>query len=331
MKTTRTSETKRRGRPPEHRLGDILAVMNVLARANSLANISEVACLLDMSEERANQILEQLCSQHDKDTTPLLPLCSTQNKGEYMRIDAPGSAKIKPLRLSAQQAAQCTIAFDEIGLSTTDSLRQKTVESFYPPEKTNLPDPKPRESSLEIGKVLKTCAVSLAQAKRIDFAVPSAQAPEVTFKYRGANDQIERTRHVVPTALHVVDGSWIVEAFDLDARSARTFRASLIKECALTNTQRTIPLGAQERPEGGTVELLCDQNAAARVLSWDGARVVSQEGNKTRIEVPYFRGDWLPRHVLALGSGVSYTNSHLRSEVKAVAQDNLKHLKHLKK
>lgn len=324
MRTSTPVKRRGRGRPVEHRLGDIIAAINLLTQAGSLVNVYDMAHLLALDEVRAAEILEQLCGQHGDTTTPLLPLCSTQIEGEYMRIDAPGSAKFKPLRLTPKQAAECTLALDELGLGCSNTLRTKIVEDFYPQGAEGLPEPKPRETSLEIGKALELCARSLAQAKRADNEVPSATAPVVTFKYQGANDKIVRTRNVVPTAIHCLDSSWIVEAFDLDARAARTFRASLMKECALTGTSKTISLDSQDRPDGGTVELLCTPEAAAKVLTWDGAKIVEQKGKQTLIRVPYFRGDWLPRHVLALGSSISYKSPTLHREVRAIAQENLK-------
>lgn len=328
--STKGAKSGRTGRPQEHRLGDTLAIMSIFSQAGAIAKTEEIAQLLDMKVERTASTLERLASDHSETTSTLLPLCTTQNENEFMRIDAPGSAKFRALRLTHEQADACQDALDALGIDVSNPLRTKLEKAFFPiTYKASSAGNQASKLDASISSALEVCAQSLALAKRIDSSIPSAEAPLVTFKYQGSNDQMVRTRLVVPVAIHLTNDDWVVEAFDKDSRSSRTFRASLMKDCALTKDYITIPLGAQEKPDSGTVELFCNKEATARVLNWPGAHYVSQENNLTCIEVPYFRGDWLPRHVLALGSNVSYKSERLRKEVRAIAAENLKRAKKL--
>lgn len=323
-KTPLAPKKRRRGRPIEHGTSNLLAIIYLLSKADALANSAEIAQLLNISEIDALALLDQLSTSYANDTGPLLPLCNTENTNEFMRIDSAGSTKAKVLRLSARQARACEQALNSAGILPQNPLRQKLARALFPHdfpcEATTVSDAEADEAC----ETLIVCAKSLVGAKRSHSDVPKAKAQMVTFKYHGSNDTITRTRRVVPLLIHLHEESWNIEAFDLDTRSTRTFRVALIQNPKLTGEFYEVPISTQERPEGGKVELVCNEYAASRVLSWDGAHVLSQDKESTLIEVPYFRGDWLPRHVLSLGKNVSFKNARLSAEIRSIAAENLK-------
>lgn len=314
----------RRGRPVEHRTGDTLAAIYFFSKEGAVASATEIAQMLEISTARAIEILEQLSTEHTDYSDPILPLCSTENAHEYLRIEAPGSLNPKALRLTPAQAKACTRALDGIGMPKSHNLRQKLEQSFFPLDMSidNKTEPAAEQISA-ICEALITCAQSITLAKRTADSIPSISAPIVSFMYQGSNDTFARTRRIVPLFLHAHEDTWLIEAFDIDAKARRTFRASLIQEPHLTNQVSVVSLGSPERPEGGKVELTCNTYAASHVLTWDGAHVISQDGDSLVIEVPYFRGDWLPRHVLSLGTNVTYKDARLSAEVRTIAAENL--------
>lgn len=187
-------------------------------------------------------------------------------------------------------------------------------------------DPAPQEHELDPGALpaLVVCARSQVSA-RAGAGDPSVvEQRAISFSYQGNNDQITRTRRAVPRAARLHEGQWLVDAYDLDARAPRSFLANRMESPKLLDKTVCVPREASEVPGQGSVRLSCTAKAAARVRSWPGAREQEHGEDAVVIEVPYYRGDWLPRHLLALGDQVSFDNPELSTAMREIAEDDLR-------
>lgn len=325
-----------RGRPVEHRLGEDIATICALARPEATTSPSDLAALLGVTQARASEIVDSLSVESVDDANadavegPLLPLCGVGGGGRVRRLTATGGARYPALRLTPAQALATAAALDRVGITPGTDLRSRLEAAFFPRDAqsgnkeartADAPDDTPSTGEEHL-TALMTCATSLARTVATDDAA-SVRGPVVDFRYRGTNDLLARSRRFVPLGLRVQDGSWVVDGFDLDARAARSFRAANMTDARILDREATVPLTNSERPDGGSVVLSCSPEAAQVVLTWSGAHVVGQDGDVTHVEVPYYRGDWLPRHVLALGRGVTHASPSLQREMRDIARADL--------
>lgn len=338
--TAKSTSPSGRGRPKEHRLENYLTALNAFSKPDALASARDLAALIDTNESQAAEILQKLCGEHVDYRMPLLPLYATQNDNEYRRHkDISMQKKIRPIRLTASQAQQCLDAFNSIGMPQEDPLRRSIIDAYFPIDfdKTAVSQNTSQADANTSFEVLKTCAASLANTvyQENQDGTTSISAPLVKFAYKGANDELTRSHEVIPLLIHLKSDGWNLEAYDRDSKSNKTFRTALIKDCRLLNNTLTIPASSQERPDAGTLRLVCNNSVAQSVLAWKGAHCYSEDADTktsleqegcTVIEIPYFRsgGEWLARHVLSLGNKVSYNDYKVEKEVKRIAKANLK-------
>lgn len=304
-----------------------------LPRKNALISCGGLAQLLGISENFAAEILDTLSNERTEGLDPILPLYLTERTGERVRLEGSQNPfERRALRLTKSQAAACEAAFAQLGINAANPLKRKLVEAFYPINASY--------ETYETGdvqenpglKALEVCVASLAKAQRINADVPHMKAPVVEFEYEGTNDKAlgPRTRRAVPTHIRYAQDQWMVDCYDLDARATRTYIAANIKGPQVTNTTAEAPTTEIEHPGEGTVKLTCDKEVMQQVLSWDNAQLVGISDNKAEILIPYYRGEWLPRHVLSLGKAVHYDNPRLKREVREIAAASLRRAKNLK-
>lgn len=316
----------RRGRPSTRRLADELAVLGALGGDGARLSLDALCEYLCMDELQARKLVEILsCSSAADATQDAGPLASLYlaDEGAGINWARAGSSGAWPgLRLTEPQAQAVERAFDLLGVGVNNDLRTRCARAFYPPSMSPAPTgERPIEPGAAAGVIV--CALSLARAQEADEEASVSQ-PVVIFTYRGTNDSvIARGRRVVPRLIRIDQGRWLVDAFDLDARATRTFFASQMESCSCTREERVVPAGRVERPDGGCVRLRCHGAGRAAVQAWEGAQVVSQDGDALVIDVPYYRGEWLPRHVLALGALVEHDSPELAREIAEVAREDL--------
>ena len=329
-----------RGRPCDTRLGEDLAVLCALAREGAGASPRDISELLGVTEARASEILHCLSSDSgcgsvdDESSGPMLALYASGSVGSMARVATLTTAPVPPLRLTIPQATAAAGALDRLGLKPSDPLRGAIERAFFPLDATGSPHPiAPEAHEAEaVGEgdacpldTLMTCAKSIIAARVSPEEPARVSQPIVAFSYRGENDQMARSRRVIPREISLKEGLWLVGAHDLDARASRTFLASKMRNLCVLDELGSAPRHTSEQPGGGTVRLTCSPKAAARVRLWSGAREVAQLGDgRVEIDIPYFRGDWLPRHVLALGKDVTHNNEQLRQEMRAIARNDIR-------
>lgn len=329
-----------RGRPRAAGLGEDIAALCVLAREGSTTSETDLAALLDISERRAQETLRTIStetvvsSRADDVLGPIVPLCNVGENGQVTRVDAPGHARMRQLRLTPAQADAASATLDRLGITPTSELRKSLEAAFFPKlaqeDRGVRKDTAGRDAAAtgapqapSAGGTLETCARAIVRGTRTRPDAHDVRGPVLSFGYRGANDPMTRTRRVVALRLRVHEGEVMLDAFDLDARGERTFRVGQMEHPALGEACHTVPVGSEGKTSERVVRVACRGRATDKVLGWEGVHILSRGKGTTVVEVPYFRGDWLPRQLLSLGGLVTIDDEGLLREMRAIVREDL--------
>jgi hypothetical protein len=313
-----------RGRPAEHRLGENLAVAFALASEGATTSPADLALLLGITSERAQAILDGFAQGLSAGSSPE-PIIAFYHQADGGVSRVAGGEHLRRLRLTTEQADACAEALDLLGFSQDDPTRKLFEESLFPIGYERTGEATKPMCEPEARDVLMLCARSIAGGTRSPESQNGTEVLQrpLTFTYQGKNDTMPRTRRFVPLSLRLTDGEWYVDGYDLDARAARTFRADGMREPELGKKPVQALATNTERPDCGYVELSCTPEAARQVLAWPGAVAIGETDDRTLVKVPYYRSEWLPRHVLALGSAVTHENAQLAREMRDIAKADL--------
>ena len=313
-----------RGRPAEHRLGESLAVAFALASEGATTSPADLALLLGITEGRAQEILDGFAQGVSGGTSPE-PIIAFYHQEDGSVARVAGGEHLRRLRLTTEQADACADALDLLGFCRQDPMRGRFEESLFPIGYVREGEAEKPICTPEAREAIALCARSIAGGARSPESQNGTEVLQtpLTFTYQGKNDAMPRTRRFVPLSLRLTDGEWYVDGYDLDAHAARTFRAEGMKNPELGKKPVRALATNTERPDCGYVELSCTHEAARQVLAWPGAVAIGEQGEHTLVKVPYYRSEWLPRHVLALGSAVTHESAQLAREMRDVAKADL--------
>ena len=329
-----------RGRPRAAGLGEDIAALCVLAREGSTTSATDLAALLDIGERRAQETLRTISTETvvssgaDDVLGPIVPLCNVGANGRATRIDAPSHARMRQVRLTPTQADAASTALDRLGIAPSAEVRKSLEAAFFPKliqeDQGVRKDAASRDAAAtgaphapSASHTLETCARAIVRGTRTCTDAHSVRGPVLSFGYRGANDPTTRTRRVVALRLRVHEGEVMLDAYDLDARGGRTFRVGQMEHPALGEARHTVPVGSEGKTSERVVRVSCRGSATDKVLGWEGVHILSRGKGTTVVEVPYFRGDWLPRRLLSLGGLVTIDDEVLLREMRAIAREDL--------
>jgi len=329
-----------RGRPHAAGLGEDIAALCVLAREGSTTSATDLAALLDIGERRAQETLRTISTETvvssgaDDVLGPIVPLCNVGENGRVTRIDAPSHARMRQLRLTPTQADAASTALDRLGIAPSAEVRKSLEAAFFPKliqeDQGVRKDAASRDAAAtgaphapSASHTLETCARAIVRGTRTCTDAHNVRGPVLSFGYRGANDPMTRTRRVVALRLRVHEGEVMFDAYDLDARGGRTFRVGQMEHPALGEARHTVPVCSEGKTSERVVRVSCRGSATDKVLSWEGVHILSRGKGTTVVEVPYFRGDWLPRRLLSLGDLVTIDDEGLLREMRAIAREDL--------
>lgn len=329
-----------RGRPRAAGLGEDIAALCVLAREGSTTSATDLAALLDIGERRAQETLRTISTETvvssgaDDVLGPIVPLCNVGANGRVTRIDAPSHARMRQVRLTPTQADAASTALDRLGIAPSAEVRKSLEAAFFPKliqeDQGVRKDAASRDAAAtgashapSASHTLETCARAIVRGTRTCTDAHNVRGPVLSFGYRGANDPMTRTRRVVALRLRVHEGEVMLDAYDLDARGGRTFRVGQMEHPALGEARHTVPVGSEGKTSERVVRVSCRGSATDKVLGWEGVHILSRGKGTTVVEVPYFRGDWLPRRLLSLGGLVTIDDEVLLREMRAIAREDL--------
>ncbi len=337
------------GRPPENRLGEDLAVYHAFLRPGAVTSAKDLAQLLRITKERAEEILDDFSRDAGEDCGPLVPWTNLAEGDDKLTLTRPAEGA-RGLRLTPEQADACSNALDRLGFGEDDEKR-KVLEAALFPKGADGAHVRGHKVECEpisrnVRDVLLVFARSMYSAKRDPNNPAQVSQQPVEFEYKGQNDAMAKKHRLAPFSLETGQGGvWRIRGYDFDAKAPRSFAANdiVVNEGSPkllvgkdAKNLRHIPL-VSARDAGSAngshvVRVACDPEVQGRLLSIEGATLVKYEdeghGGWTLVDLPYFRADWLPRQLIALGGRVKIvrdgsdkeTIRELRREVRSLVK-----------
>lgn len=352
--TAKTSNAQKKpgpGRPPENRLGEDLAVYHAFMRPGAVTSAEDLAQLLRITKERAEEILEELRKNASENLGALIPWTNLDKEGGKFILPRPLEST-HGLRLTQEQADACSNALDRLGFGADDERRAALEQALFPKEYERRNKVECEPISEEVRDVLLVFARSMCSAKRDTENQDQVSQRLVEFQYKGQNDHLKPNSHrLAPFSLEVgQEGVWLVRGYDYDAKAQRSFALNSIvinedspkllengDDKNLCHVPFIGTRASDSANDSHVVCVACDPEVQKRLLSIEGAKLVKYEderhGGWTLIGLPYFRAEWLPRQLIALGDKVKIvadgsdkeTLKELRREVRDLVKNDRKH------
>lgn len=231
-----------------------------------------------------------------------------------VHVLAPLPALQRAVRLSAAEARALATALQTAGLSPSDSLTSRLLDSVA----TGF-------SAEELAQMIHSAVTEPAKGVYQTLALGVERSDVVRIVYRRGGAQEDTERDIEPVALLNDRGAWYVSAFCRLAGAPRTFRLDRIREAASTGSSFTPRYdSANSRafvPEGLPLALLRFEIAEEySEREWPGSSVARETEKGLEIEVPYSGTAWISRMVTArLGSVEAIEPTEVRNAVRSLA------------
>jgi proteasome accessory factor C len=291
------------------RLRELLAVLGSLDDANDEVSPTALASRFDISEDQAKRLIYLLTTASDESGS-WLPLYLTDEEG--VALCSSDSTRGRPCRLTISETMALMSALDQIGVPTSDPARMAVSHSMVTPgvdqeEVERLMAPQGHPST---ARDLDVCAKAILDGKVISMS------------YRGTADAEPRVRRIACHRVRHEEGTWYVDATDMDSGGERTFRLD-----RMGNVTREDMMARPATPESAThsrtLTVEFDDVRYLDSLAWPGLRVTSRTDGHVTAEIPYYGGDWLPRHIAACGGTARADDEQVMAQVRRIAMDEL--------
>lgn len=265
----------------------VLAVLALLERERTVS-IPQLSSLLNEPEQRIFDTLETLVFAYDAASIRL------DLHDSYATLEIPASERL--LRLTSAEADALVDALQSMGLSREDELVKALVDT-----KTFLETPG-EERGPHLHTVTEYADADVSQT--VACACEDLDHHVLQIEYRGTDNGSTQVRDVEPLRMFSENGHRYLQAFCLEADGWRTFRIDRISSATLLDRVFS-PRENAPRPS-----LDIDGECVATILvpagrslpNWKGMRAsrAAEDGSVT-IEMPWTGGNWLVRHIVALG------------------------------
>lgn len=344
----KTTVRRKRGRPIEHYLEDDLSIIFALSRKGAASSINNLSSAFSMPQDLVTQIIDKLSASVDGiDRGTALPVASLGNN----RFCRSSDTRDERLRLTPEQADAYCGALDRLGIARDSRERHELEGAIYPLDYSR-PEP-PQESAITPDELntLMVCARSIVRGRRHTSShrisegrepnqkttKTEVKQPVVSFTYlseRGMEvfkEAIER--RVVPLDIRIHEGKWVVDAHDLEGKKTKTFQVERMHEAILTGQTATVEDPDVEQPGSAQAEgthlvlITCsDKETVHALLALDGTRIIEREPHLI-VAVPYYGGQWLPRHLIPLLDSISFDDEQLAKDIRKIAKDDLSYMR----
>lgn len=135
----------------------------------------------------------------------------------------------RPLKPTPSEAVRMVLLVDAVRIALGDSVPALTSASLK--LRALLALPEERLGIVSEGEWLNPLAL-------LRDAIAARQ--QVSFAYLGRNDVTPKMRHVDPVRLHVIDGSWYLEAFDYDRSQGRIFHSDRMSDIVILDAPAAV-------------------------------------------------------------------------------------------
>jgi proteasome accessory factor B len=302
----------RRGGTETSRL--MAALIGSLDDAGDEISAPVVAARLDVSLAQAEKLL-YLIETTTTDADATLPVYA-DDAGTTLGLLSDSGVRGRPLRLSRHEARALLAALDYLGMPEDDRTRQAIMTSLAPrhadaDELDALVSPC---GTTGVASVVETCSRAIVGHRLLGFS------------YRGSVDVSPQPRRVEPRLVRQADGTWYLEAIDLDRAAVRTFRCDRMDSLDDAGPAGDAPTGGAptDEREQRLVTLTFSDERYLSMFEWPGLEQVgtTAEG-RVVATIAWYGTSWLVRSLCACGGDVTADDPGLVSLVDAWALEAL--------
>ena len=303
--TNRKQGAGRKGGLQEAR--ELVAIISSLDHAGNSIDVATIAARLGITERDARRRIELILSASSEGAA-VLPL-SSDGDNRRITLERGAGGHAKKLRLTKSEAVAVQAALDQMGIPADAPLRKKISSSLSPTGNSNsqgarsVEDAGPTDPNKSgVGETILTCSKAISQLGMLNFT------------YQGVADNAPRRRHVDPQGLRNVNGAWYLDAYDPSRHGERVFRLDRMTGVSVAPADE-VDSQPEESVGTRTVRITFHDRHYLDLLDWPGLRVERDDGSVVYTRIPYYGGDWLPRHIAAC-AGTAYASD---GEVNALA------------
>lgn len=309
----------------------LVALLGALSTEGDTISVDAIASRMGVSQEEAQKLLELVMSAGGEDGN-YLSLYSDDNNTKLTLTGFGRVTKGHPLKLTDDETRALNTAFDSLGLSQDDPLREKVASSYA-------------SSDIKVEDVSRSLATASTSSDEKNIATCSealAESKNLSFLYQGVSDETPRKRSVYPEGLRRGDHAWYLDAVDLENDQSRTFRIDRMSDLNIVSRKEDgesghLPQGGYPT-QGGQSRVVLLHFYDPKYLSlfeWPGLSLVSKKGHRGRntkgdtnvidATIPYFgKGHpWLVRHIAACRGTVTTEDVELAQEVEKYVREML--------
>ena len=312
----------------------LLVLIEALSAEGAYIDKKEVARRLGLSDTEAHLLFYLLLSTDRGEYQPL-PFVSDDSLS-YIAAHAPLQPSLFDRRpaLTYSETLSLAVVFHALKISA-DSPLQKLLS---PPVSSHV------VSEKLIARVVQPEVSDTEQARLFICAKAIAAQEKLLFSYRHTNSPYKNKEHlsdersVLPFEVVWDVSGWKLEAFDLKKHDARTFFIHRMEDLKTTSLdfeelkQTYLPAETTDVPRA---TLFFDDKKYLSLFGWHDLQIVqdnTDDDSSKPIDpskpivasVPFFKNDWLPRHILACHGHVWTDDPTLINAIQNLAQKLLR-------
>lgn len=304
MRTDITSQRRAGRKSAILQARELFTLWGALSGDGSILDVDTVSRRLCISREYAQQLLELIVTARGEEDT-FIPLYYIKEDDPSQVALAPSSqASGQPLRLTPAEHVALSSALNTLGLPNDDPLRQKIKDLAG--------DGVP--SDCDIQRCITSANASDAFPALMKCAEGMSDGKALRFEYQGSNDSHKHIRKVFPLSLQLVEGTWLLSAYDYARLARRSFRIDRMSSIHLIPGKRPAEL---ETPYGTTtqrsVNIQFEDPRYLTLFEWPGLKITSHRNGVTSGVIPFYGASskWLARHIAACGGTVTTDDQEL--------------------
>lgn len=295
---------------------ELCALVASLSEAGDALTVDAVSSKLAVPTERARQLISLVLELTAGDELRL-PLVEDE-RGEEVTLVFSGGVRGRRLRLTERETVAIAAALEHLGVNESDPLRRRIEGSLSDAQAS-------RDVIERVAALLSLDEGGTAGGSSlIACALACARRHELGFIYRKAGGSTQERRLVAPQRMRHEEGTWYLDAFDLDRNEGRRFRVDRMEQVEDRGPTRVCPTGDLEAG-GRPVEVTFLDERYLSLLPWHKATVVGRDDEgHVRVSVPYFGGTWLPRMLAACGGAARTADEEISELTRRYARDELR-------
>ena len=312
----------------------LLVLIEALSAEGAYIDKKEVARRLGLSDTEAHLLFYLLLSTDRGEYQPF-PFVSNDSLS-YIAAHTPLKPSLFELRpaLTYSETLSLAVVFRALKIPANSPLQRllsPPVSSHVVSEKLIARVVQPEVSDTEQTRLF-ICAKAIAAQQKLLFSYQHTNSP-----YKNKKNPSDE-RSVFPLEVVWDVSGWKLEAFDLKKHSVRTFfihRMEDLKTASLDFEELKQTYLPTETTDVSRVTLFFDDKKYLSLFGWHDLQIVqdnTDDDSSKPIDpskpivasVPFFKNDWLPRHILACHGHVWTDDPALINAIQNLAQKLLR-------